>query len=188
MSPVTHFLLSWLVANTAELDPRDRALVTAAGVIPDIDGLGVMADLITKNSPRPLLLYEEFHHILAHNGAFFLLLVLGSFFLARRQWITIFLVAASFHIHLLCDIAGSKGPDGSQWPIYYLWPFSDSWQLTWSGQWELNAWQNVVITAVAITLSVFLAWKRGYSPLELFSHEADRSFVNTLRRHFGENS
>lgn len=182
MSPITHFLLSWLVANTAELESRDRTLVTVAGVVPDIDGLGIVADLITKNSPHPFLLYEEFHHVLAHNIAFFLLVTLISFALARRKFITASLVTVSFHLHLLCDIAGSKGPDGSQWPIYYLWPFSKSWQLTWAGQWELNAWPNVVITGVALFITFFIAWKRGYSPLELFSLDADKALVNTLRK------
>ena len=42
MSPVTHFLVGWMVANTGGLNRRDRAAISLAGVIPDIDGLGAI--------------------------------------------------------------------------------------------------------------------------------------------------
>ena len=87
----------------------------------------------------------------------------------------------AFHLHLLFDLFGSRSPDGYQWPIHYLWPFSDFWQFTWSGQWELNAWPNFVITGAALVITFLLAWKRGYSPLEIVSERADRAFVETLR-------
>jgi len=32
---------------------------------------------------------------------------------------------------------------------------------------------------------LMLAWKRGYSPLEMISKKADTAFVDTLRRKFG---
>jgi len=38
MSPATHFLTGWVLANTASLNRRERALVTLAGVVPDIWG------------------------------------------------------------------------------------------------------------------------------------------------------
>ena len=40
MNPVSHLLTGWVVANTVDLKARDRALVTLAGVVADIDGLG----------------------------------------------------------------------------------------------------------------------------------------------------
>jgi hypothetical protein len=33
MSLVTHFFISWLAANSAKLQRRDRALVTASGAV-----------------------------------------------------------------------------------------------------------------------------------------------------------
>ena len=36
MSPITHFLAGWALANTTELNPRERMLVSVAGVIPDL--------------------------------------------------------------------------------------------------------------------------------------------------------
>ena len=97
---------------------------------------------------------------------------------------TALLVFLSFHLHLLCDIIGARGPDGDQWPIPYLEPFSSLPRLIWSGQWALNAWPNMLITAVLIALAVRWAWQRGYSPLEMVSARADAVFVETLRRRF----
>jgi hypothetical protein len=38
MSPLTHLLASWIVAAKTTDNPRDRRLVTLAGVAPDLDG------------------------------------------------------------------------------------------------------------------------------------------------------
>jgi hypothetical protein len=99
---------------------------------------------------------------------------------------TAFLVWISFHLHLLGDLVGARGPEGYQWPIPYLLPFSNRWQWAWRGQWALNAWPNFIITIIAITLTFFFAWKRFYSPLELISYKADRIFVETLQKRFGK--
>lgn len=39
MNPITHLLLSWTIADEAGLQSKDRACVTWAGVVPDLDGL-----------------------------------------------------------------------------------------------------------------------------------------------------
>lgn len=107
-----------------------------------------------------------------------------AFLLAKHRWKTAALVCMSFHLHLICDLIGARGPDNHQWPIPYLLPFSNAWQWTWSGQWMLNAWQNIVITVMAMFIAIYLAWKRGFSPLEIFSAKADAIFVAALRRRF----
>lgn len=182
MSPVTHFLVGWLVANAADLNRRERACVTVAGVIPDLDGLGIVAEVLTKHSAHPLTWWSDYHHVLGHNIGFCLLVTVTGFALATKRWTTATLVFVSFHLHLLCDLVGARGPDGHQWPIPYLQPFSLVWQLAWSGQWALNDWPNFLITGTAMALAFLLAWRRGHSPLELFSSRADRTFVETLRR------
>ena len=185
MSPVTHFLFGWIAANASTTNNRrERAIITLAGVAPDIDGLGIIADILTRNSAHPLDWFSQYHHLLGHNLAFGFLLVALAWFVAKRKLQTAVLVFLSFHLHLLCDLIGSRSPDGYQWPIAYLFPFSNAWQLTWSGQWELNAWQNFVITGFALFMVFTLAVKRGFSPLEMISESANRSFVETLRRRF----
>ncbi len=184
MSPVTHFFISWLVANSAKMERRDRILVTAAGVIPDIDGLGIIADIFIRNANEPFKWYQQFHHVLTHNLAFALIVTIAAFSLAKKRALAALLAFVGFHLHLLGDIAGSAGPEGSFWSIPYFWPLSNV-EFTWSGQWELNAWQNIVITAIAIGISIFFSWRRSYSPLEIFSMKADKAFVEVLKRRFG---
>jgi inner membrane protein len=156
-------------------------LVTLASVAPDLDGLGIIPELLTRNSSHPLLWFSLYHHSL-HTLTFALVVGAISFLLAMRKWVTGILALLSFHVHLFEDILGSRGPDGEQWPIPYLKPFSSSLQLTWRGQWALNAWPNVVIT-VALLLAVFwLARQRGFSPLEFISQKVDQAFVGALRQ------
>jgi inner membrane protein len=184
MSPVTHFLLGWVTANSAKLNRRERAMVTIAGVIPDVDGFGLVAEVATRNFAHPLMWGSEYHHALGHNIGFCLLVTAAAYALATRRWLTASLVFLSFHLHLLGDLVGALGPDGEQWPIPYLSPFSAAWQWTWSGQWPLNAWPNLVITAALLGVTLWLAWRRGYSPLEIFSQRANAVLVDALRRRF----
>ena len=181
MSPVTHFLTGWVFANCARLDRRERAIVTLACVAPDVDGLGIIPELLTRNSTHPLLWFTLYHHTL-HTLAFGLVVAAVAFVLSRQRWKTALLALASFHLHLLEDILGSRGPDGYQWPIPYLAPFSSAWQLSWRGQWGLNAWPNVAITAALLAMTLWLAWWRGFSPLEMISARADAALVRALRQ------
>src|SRR5437588_9761595 len=165
MSPATHFLASWVLANAAPLSRRERALVVVAGVAPDVDVLGAIPELLTRNSAHPLLWFSQFHHHL-HTLAFAVLVALVSFLLARQRWKTVLVAFLSFHLHLFCDLIGARGPDGYSWPIPYLLPFSNSVQLSWHGQWALNTWPNFGITGVLLFAMFFLAWRIGRSPLE----------------------
>src|ERR687887_1731051 len=185
MSPITHFLMGWAVAHSVpSLDKRERAMVTWAGVVPDVDGLGIVADWLTRNSSHPLNWWGDYHHILAHNLGFALIVAVVAAILAKQRAKTAVLVLVSFHLHLLADLVGARGPDGEQWPIPYLLPFMREVQLTWSGQWALNAWPNFVVTAVLITIAFILARRRGFSPLEMFSSKVDGIFVCALRTRF----
>jgi len=184
LSPITHLLVGWVTANSATLNRRERAAVTIAGIIPDVDGLGLIAEVSTRHSSHPLLWWSEYHHVLGHNIGLGLLVTAAGFALATKRWLTAALVCLSFHLHLLGDLAGARGPDGDQWPIPYLLPFSRTWQWTWSGQWALNSWPNILLTALLLATTLRLAWQRGFSPLELISTRADRAFVETLRRRF----
>ena len=153
-------------------------------MIPDVDGLGAIVDLATRGSAHPTEWFSRYHHQL-HTLVFSVVVTAVSFALARRRWMTSLLVLLSFHLHLLEDLVGSRGPDGYQWPIPYLAPFSEAGQLMWSGQWSLNAWPNFAITIVLLALTFFLAWRSGFSPLEMVSERADRRLVETLRARFG---
>jgi hypothetical protein len=184
MSPVTHFFTGWVLASSVpSLNIRDRALITAAAVVPDIDGLGTIPELFTRHSTHPLQWFSLYHHHL-HNLSFALLVTLISIGWAKQKWITGCLVFVSFHLHLLEDVMGARGPDGYPWPISYLRPFSSAMEFTWKGQWALNAWPNFAITLVLIAVALYLAWSTGRSPLEFISERANEAFVGALQHRF----
>ncbi len=185
MNPITHFLLGWTVANIdSTLVRKERVAITLAGVAPDLDGLGLVAEIMTRGSQNELLWWSTYHHTALHNLTFALLVAAVSFISTGRRLRVAVLAFISFHIHLLGDVLGARGPDNDHWPIPYLMPFSDAWKFVWSGQWELNAWPNFMITIVLLVICFYLAWKRGYSPLEMVSARADGAFVQTLRQRF----
>jgi inner membrane protein len=184
VSPVTHFFTGWVLADSVpSLSPRERMLITLAGVVPDVDGLGAIPDLLTRHSAQPLDWFSRYHHQL-HNLAFALVVAAVAFTLAKNRWLTGALALVSFHVHLFEDLIGARGPDGYPWPIPYLSPFSHAAELTWSGQWALNAWPNFAITLALLFFTFYFAWSRGYSPLEMISARADQAFVAALRRRF----
>ena len=183
MSPVTHFLTGWVLSNSWALDRRDRAIITLACVVPDVDGLGIIVDLATRHSQHPTGWLSSFHHSL-HTLLFALVVTVISLVIARRRVRTAALVLVSFHLHLLEDLLGSRGPDGYQWPIPYLMPFSDVADLSWRGQWALNAWPNFAITIALLVVTFYLAWSRGFSPPEMVSQKTDAAFVAAMRKRF----
>ncbi len=185
MIPPTHFLISWIAADATTKTRRDRILVTLAGVIPDIDGFGYsIENWITSGWDQPLFWHSNYHHTLCHNLGFAALVTAGAFWLSKGSWKTTLLACLMFHLHLLCDVIGSRGTDNDQWPIPYLLPFSNAWQWTWSGQWELSAWPNRAIGVGCFALTLWLARLKGHSPVEIFSQRADTAIVGILRRWF----
>ena len=185
MHPTTHILTGWCLAELSPtLSRREKAFIVIAAVIPDADGLGLVAELATRDTANPLLWWTNYHHILAHNLSFAIAYATLAAFVASSRAGLLSFVAV--HLHILGDIAGSRGPDEYQWPIAYLYPFRDEPQLSWSGQWYLNAWPNFVITGALIAMTLVLAWRRGYSIVGLVSQRADRAFVEVLRKRFGE--
>lgn len=181
MSPVTHFLASWVLASFPNLERRDVTLVTTAGVAPDIDGLGIIPELATRHSSHPLDWFSRYHHLLAHNLLFAVVVAIAVLAFARRRWLAAVLAFLAVRLHFFMDVLGSRGPDGYNWPIPYFEPFSSRVQIAWSGQWALNAWQNIVITLALLVWTVIRAVQIGRSPVEIFSPSADRKVIAALR-------
>jgi inner membrane protein len=188
------------MAGATTLQRREKAAVVLAAVAPDVDGLGAVPELLTRNSAHPLLWFSQYHHTL-HTLAFAVVVALFAFCLSAstnfalgpkipgrlipsRPWTTACLAFLSFHLHLLCDLVGSRGPDGESWPIPYLGPFSNALQLTWHGQWPLNGWQNFAITGALLVATLWIAWKHGSSPVELVSTNGNQALVASVRSRF----
>lgn len=182
MSPITHFLTGWVLANTTAFSRRERAVVTLPCVAPDVDGLGAIPEVLTKHSAHPLTWFSDYHHLL-HDFAFALFAGIIAFCVSTRRWKTALFALLAFHLHLFEDVLGSRGPANDYWSVPYLLPFSRlSW--TWQGQWPLNSWQNMTVTVLLLMMTFWLAWKRGYSPLEMVSTRADAALVGALRQRF----
>lgn len=183
MSPITHFLASWTLADNTVGTLRDRNLITWAGVLPDLDALGVIADksqsLLGYGSTWH---YADYHHLLLHGlpGAILIPAILAVW-AARR--LRVFIVSfLAVHLHLLCDLVGSRGPTAADiWPIWYLAPFSERPEIHWLGQWPLNAWPNVLFTLALLGYALWAAVARGHSPVSVFNTKADARVVEALR-------
>ena len=184
MNPETHLLASWVIAAKATDNPRDCRLVALAGILPDVDGLGLLADGLGRVLGwKKTLYYEHYHHYLLH-GAFGAILIAGFLVLfAQRKWRVALLSLVVFHLHLLCDFVGSRGPDPLDlWPIFYFGPFDKDPMWLWKGQWQLDAWPNRLLSVGLLAWSFWLAIPRGYSFVGVFSHRLDRIFIRVLRK------
>jgi inner membrane protein len=184
MSPLTHLLASWIVAAKTTDNLRDRRLVTLAGVAPDLDGLGLVADYFHGAfESGKFYYYPTYHHWLSHGLPAAVVCSLLMAALARRRWSVFWLALLTFHLHLLCDLAGSRGPDKDDlWPIFYFGPLSQHPMWIWKYQWPLDGWQNRVITLALFVWSLWLAVKMGDSFLGVFNRRCDRVFVGVLRK------
>ena len=184
MSPITHFLVGWTALERALPNRRDKAIVTIAGVLPDLDGLGIVIDFATRTlGLAETDYYQAFHRVYGHGLAAALMFAFIAYAAAHRRLITAALSFAAVHLHFACDLLGSRGngPDDI-WGIWYFAPFSTAHELTWSGQWPLVGWQNMLITAVLVVITLERAARHGYSPLAIVSPRADRELVAVLRK------
>ncbi|GEM_PF-226396 len=184
MSPETHLLASWLIAARKTTNLRDTRLVALAGILPDADGLGLIVDGINAAVGSSSTYYQNFHHYLLH-GIFGATLVSGilAAFSANKLRVAI-LAFTVFHLHLLCDLVGSRGPTVDDlWPIYYFGPFSREWGLmSWSGQWRLDGWQNRYISVALLGWALWISPKLGHSFVGVFNRKIDGVFVGVLQK------
>lgn len=184
MSPITHFLLGWSVFERAFPARRDKALVVIAGLAPDLDGLGMVVDLANRALGRPeTTYYHDYHRLLTHGLPAAVAFALAAAMLGRRRLAVALAAFASVHLHLLCDLVGSRGslPE-DVWPIHYLEPLAASPVFAWTHQWPLVGWQNFVLTALLMFVAMRRAARTGYSPVALASGRADAVFVEVLRK------
>jgi hypothetical protein len=171
----THALASWLVADLGGLRARrDRILVLASGLVMDLDAA---AGLFGQEA------YERWHRTLLHNALAAALVALLCGLAARQRLRTAALALLCFHLHLLGDLAGAAGPDGSLWAVPYLQPFS-ALELSVSWQWGLASWQNVLLTVALLAAQGQLGRLRGRTIVEALSLRADAAVVEVLRRRF----
>ncbi len=74
------------------------------GVAPDIDGLTILAG--TES-------YSRYHHVVTHGLIAAIATGAIAYEISNQRVMALLLSVATFHLHLLCDLAGS----GPGWPI-----------------------------------------------------------------------
>ncbi|MEQ1877792.1 MAG: metal-dependent hydrolase, partial [Bdellovibrionia bacterium] len=164
-------------------------LITAAAILPDIDGLSILGGIDA---------YQTYHHTFGHNFFAGMLTAILCVALSGRSRkfengrssnsfgsgrLSVFLLGlVSYHSHLFEDLLGS----GADWGITYLWPilpwtyyFKPPWV------WELASWQNVAATMICIFFVFCAALFNGRTIVELFSLKTDAEVVRVLRARFG---
>lgn len=185
MAPGAHLLFSWLVGVNLFNARRERALVAIAGVAPDLDGLGLIVDKVSGTTNY----FFQYHHYLGHSvfSAIIIASIAAAF--AKVQKLTVWFAAFFVvHLHLLCDIAGSKGPDGNQWPIHYLYPLNPYYSISWAHQWELNAWQNILTMVLLLFVSCYYAATKRITFLEVFSYRLNEEVFKMYNKYFRKNN
>jgi inner membrane protein len=132
---------------------------------------------------KKTLFYEHYHHFLFH-GAFGAVLITAFLVLfAQRKWRVALLSLGVIHLHLLCDLVGSRGPTPEDlWPIFYLGPFDKELMWIWKGQLPLDAWPNRLLSVSLLASALWMAVPRGYSFVGVFNKRADQRFVAVLRK------
>ena len=184
MAPETHLLSSWLIAAKTTANPRDCRLVALAGVLPDLDGLGLLVDGLNRALGHPRThYYASYHHYLMHGviGGLALALLLSCFALQRGR--VALLALGVFHLHLLCDLVGSRGPAPEDlWPVFYLGPLDKDPMWIWKGQWRLDGWPNRWLSVIVFFWGLFVAVRLGHSFVGFFNRRLDAVFVGVLRR------
>jgi len=175
-----------LVGAVVTNNPRDRKLVTLAGIIPDADGLGMVVDVglgLISGKEVTFHYYQQFHHLLMHGwpAALAVVALLAGF--ARNRARVFVFGLLTFHLHLVCDLIGSRGASPSDlWPICYGEPLFSHPIWIWRGQWRLDGWQNQSVFVVVFLVALWLAAGRGYSFVELAGRRVDTVFVGVLQK------
>lgn len=189
MAPGTHALIGWWTANVISLARRDRLIVFLAGMLPDLDGLGLF---ISDDA------YFRYHHILCHNLTGGLVAGLVAAVLAVERRIVAVLVLLNWHLHLACDYFGSRGPMSTPpWILPYLYPFVGGWEegkfhgpaWYWNPwQWPLNSWPNVVLTLLLFVGWIYIGIRLDRTWFEFIWPTMDREICKVLRKYLGGKS
>lgn len=164
----THLLAGWCLAGQPTRTSRERFLCMLVGVLPDLDGAGILIDV---------KYYHQYHHILGHTIFFG---ILSSALLARfstNRWQMFWLFLAIFHSHILLDLLGS----GDGWGMQYFWPAS-SWVLENPYVWELQSWQCMAVMFFLLLWTIRIAYVRRCTPFEFLLPKLDSYLVHALIR------
>lgn len=177
MTPQSHLVISWVLSNLNCDKRKDRIVTTVCGVIPDIDGLGLIVVKIFGVEKYYWL--ELLHHKVGHNIFGVIVIGLIAYCVCERRILPAIIAIIAYLTHIFCDLMGSAASDGGIWPIYFFWPFSLH-ETTISWQWPLQDWKNVLITAIFIVTMIMITSNKKRSFLEMFSPRFDKHCIDVV--------
>lgn len=147
-------------------------------------GLAVdVAQSLASGQEMSFHYYAKYHHLWCHGWPAAIVFSMTLAYFARDRWRVALGCLVTFHLHLLCDLLGSRGPSlADLWPICYSEPLFRHPIWFWKGQWKLDGWQNQCVFLAVFTLSFWFAVRLGYSFAEVFSKRLDSIFVSVLKK------
>ena len=91
------------------------------------------------------------------------------------------LMFISFNSHILGDLLGS----GHGWGVPYFWPLNKTiYEFSSPFQWELDSWQNLLVTAFCFVVIIIIGVRRKRTIIEIFSIKTDNKVVAIFNRWF----
>ena len=165
MSPISHLLIAWIVANVFSLDLKERRFCLIMGVIADIDGVFI---LFSQD------LFIQYHHTLGHWLVFGIPLALIFTLLSENKKRSFGAYSLAFSLHLIADIVGSD------WSVH---PFMPLLNTGFSAYPTLSVEMiyfviNPAVFLVVVLISLFILFKHRRTPLEFVWKKWDRVFSN----------
>lgn len=163
MSPITHLLIAWIVANIFSLNIKERRFCLVMGVIADFDGVFI---LFSQE------FFIEYHHTLGHWLIFGIPLALIFTHFSGDKIKSFGAYSLAFSFHLIADIVGSD------WSIH---PFAPIWNAGFSAYPTLSVDMiyfviNPTVFVVAVLLSIYILFRYRRTPLEFLSEKWDSVF------------
>ena len=164
----THLMSGWCVANLLPLNARERLLCMVAATAPDLDGISF---LFGQEA------WWDYHHLLAHNLLFVLVLAVALTALSTSRVVTFVAYLVLGHLHMLMDYYGS----GPGWGIPYLWPFEKTMR-TSPDAWAFYSWQNLSTAGALLAWTLLIVDRKRRTPLEAVMPSLDRQLVSLWDR------
>jgi inner membrane protein len=167
MQVFAHAGIGWILAEAGRGDRRFRQAVFLAAVIPDIDGLSLLAGLEA---------YSTYHDRITHSVPFAVLVsLIGAAFCHRHRAKVVVFTQLAFFSHILGDYFLSG------WPIALWFPFGRTEIMSAHALW-LGHPVNHVLNAVSVACMIWMGWRFKRTPFEVVSASLDQRVCNLLFR------
>jgi LexA-binding, inner membrane-associated putative hydrolase len=159
----THVMSGWCIGNLFKLNRRERFFCLLAASLPDMDGVTIIAGWG---------FYQDWHHVLAHNILFCVILAAVLTGFSESKLKTFVLYLGLMALHMVMDLFGS----GEGWYLYLYWPFSMEKFYTNYG-WAFFSWQNQLAGFLFLLWTLAIIYCQKRTPLEYIMPKLDHQLV-----------